>query len=65
MPTGTYARLTSRPSYAVLGIAVGAGAIDLEHTAQLNELLINNLGEDCIMQEGDRSAQVILILARW
>jgi dUTP pyrophosphatase len=60
IPDYYYLRVAPRSGLSVRGIDVGAGVVDSTYRGEINVLLINNSGEEFIVEEGDRIAQIIM-----
>lgn len=59
MPSGTYGRLTSRSSMAMLGVHVNAGVLDGDYRGEVRVLLHNSTKNNFKISKGDRIAQLI------
>ena len=61
LPKGTYARIAPRSGLASKNrISVGGGAIDADYTGEVKVILINQGNEECLIQTGERMAQIIV-----
>ena len=61
LPRGTYARIAPRSGLAnKKRINVGGSVIDGDNTGEVKVILMNHGTQDCLIQEGERIAQVIV-----
>ena len=61
LPRGTYARIAARSSLAnKKRMNVGGGVIDAEYTGEVKVILIKHGTQDCLIQAGERMAQIIV-----
>ena len=61
LPKGTYARIAPCSGLASKKrISVGGGVIDADYTGEVKVHLINQGNEDCLIQTGERMAQIIV-----
>ena len=61
LPKGTYARIAPRSGLASKKIiSVERGVIDAEYTGEVKVILINKGNEECLIQTGERMAQMIM-----
>ena len=61
LPTGTYARIAPRSSLANnKRINVGGGVIDADYTGEVKVIFMNHGTQDCLIQAGERMAQIIV-----
>ena len=61
LPKGTYARITPRSGLAnKKRINVGGGVIDADYTGEVKVIMINHGTQDCLIQVGERIAQIIV-----
>ena len=61
LPRGTYARIARRSCLAnKKRINVGGGVIDAEYTGEIKVILMNHGTQDCLIQAGERIAQIIV-----
>ena len=60
LPRGTYARIAPRSGLAnKKRINVGGGVIDADYTGEVKVILMNHGTQDCLIQAGERIAQII------
>ena len=60
LPRGTYARIAPRSGLAnKKRINVGGGVIDADYTGEVKVILMNHGTQDCLIQAGERKAQII------
>ena len=58
---GTYARIAPRSGLASKKrISVGGGVIDADYTGEVKVILINQGKKECLIQAGERMAQIIV-----
>ena len=58
---GTYARIAPQSSLAnKKRINVGGGVIDADYTGEVKVILMNHGTQDCLIQAGERIAQIIV-----
>ena len=61
LPRGIYARIAPRRGLAnKKRINVGGGVIDADHTGEVKVILTNHTTQDCLIQVGERMAQIIV-----
>ena len=61
LPSGTYARIASRTGLAnKKRIKFGGGVIDADSTGEVKVILMNHGTQDCLIQAGERIAQIIV-----
>ena len=61
LPGGTYARIAPRSGLAKKKrINVGGGVIDADYTREVKVILMNHGTQDCLIQAGERMAQIIV-----
>ena len=61
LPRGTYARIALRSDLAnKKRINVGDGVIDADYTRVVKVILMNHRTQDCLIQAGERIAQIIV-----
>ena len=61
LPKGTYARIAPGSGLASKKrISVGGGVIDADYTGEVKVILINQGNEECLIQTGERIAQIIM-----
>ena len=61
LPRGTYARIAQRSGLAnKKRINVGGGVIDADYTGEVKVILMNDGTQDCLIQAGERMAQLIV-----
>ena len=61
LPRGTYARIAPRSGLAnKKRINGGGGVIDTDYTGEVKVILINQGTQDCLLQAGERMAQIIV-----
>ena len=61
LPNGTYARIAPRSGLASkMRISVGGGVIDAHYTGEVKAILINQGNEGCLIQKGERMAQIMV-----
>ena len=61
LPKGTYARIAPRSGLASKKrISVGGGVINADYTGEVKVIFINQGNEECLIQRGERMAQIIV-----
>lgn len=60
LPIGTYSRVAPWSGLSLKRINVAAGVIDLDHTEEIQVVLVNTCNFDFVVTTGDRIAQFIL-----
>ena len=61
LPSGTYARIASRTGLTnKKRIKFGGGVIDADSTGEVKVILMNHGTQDCLIQAGERIAQIIV-----
>lgn len=61
VPPSTYGRVAPRSGLSLKhGLTTGAGVIDVDYRGEVKVLLFNLSGEECVVKEGDRCAQLVL-----
>ena len=61
LPRGIYARIAPRSGLPnKKRINVGGGVIDADYTGEVKVILINHGTQDCLIQAGERMAQIIV-----
>ena len=61
LPRGKYARIASRSGPAnKKRINVGGGVINADYTGEVKVILMNHWTQDCLIQAGERMAQIIV-----
>jgi len=61
LPDGTYGRLAARSGMASkMGMAVGGGVIDADHSGEVKVILRNHGNTACVFKAGDWIAQLII-----
>lgn len=64
-PEGTYVRLASRSSLALLGISVEGGVIDPDYRGEIKVIMLNHTKTPVEFEKGMRIAQLIPEKASW
>ena len=61
LPGGTYGRIAPRSGLAKKKRSnVGGGVIDVDYTREVKVILMNHGTQDCLIQAGERMAQIIV-----